>query len=1427
MKKIYYLLLTLAITSFAFGQDMVITGAFDGPLAGGTPKLIEVYVINDITDLSTYGFGSATNGGGTDGQELPFVGSATAGDFIYITDGGNGGEANLMTYFGIEPDYVSSAAAINGDDALELFSGGVVIDTFGDINADGTGTPWDYLDGWAYRTSSTGPDGATFTIANWTFSGINANDSCGSNSTCASEFPIGSFTNEAVSVCTASEGFETFPLVDWTLYSSNTSNGVTQSTSWANSGLNSLRFASYSSASTYDQYAVTPQLVTTSGDQTISFYYKSSSSSGTERFKVGTSSTGDDFANDFTWSDEIVSSTTAAQYSSDLPVGTKYVAIHYYSNYQYYMYVDDFCMPELYVPDCLSPTDLAVSDITPTTASVTWIANNGEMAWEYQYVESGATPAETGTATSDNPLALTALTSNTSYDVYVRANCDTDGMSDWSMVSFTTPCEVYSIPYFEGFEAGYTHASTVGGCLSQESISGMGTWLANNTLTSYNRAPRTGDWNAYVGYGNEDWLFISVDLTADMSYTASVHARQDGSTASNSDITISYGASASAAAMTNTIVPATGIVNGDYQLISGAFTPTTSGTHVIGIKGYMNFSPYYISLDDISIDLSPDCLMPTNLAVSDITTTTASVSWTANNGETDWEYQYVESGATPAETGTATSDNPLALTALTSNTSYDVYVRANCDTDGMSDWSMVSFTTPCEAYSIPYFEGFESGYTHASSVGGCLSQESITGTGTWAANNTLTSYNRAPRTGDWNAYVGYGNEDWLFISVDLTADTSYTASVYARQDGSTASNSNITISYGASASAAAMTNTIVPATGIVNGDYQLISGAFTPTTSGTHVIGIKGYMNFSPYYISLDDISIDLSPDCLMPTNLAVSDITTTTASVSWTANNGETDWEYQYVESGATPAETGTATSDNPLALTALTSNTSYDVYVRANCGDGSFSAWIQSTFTTLPGCGDTVTDSGGSTGNYAANELTTVTVYPDNAGDLVTFTFLSFNTESCCDDLTVYDGPDTSSTVFGTYAGSTIPDPITSSHSTGALTFVFDSDSSLQYGGYEIAISCSPPPFTPPTWVGDWLLDPVAGALAVGPNAGSVGLWYASSAADVDTRACLFDDIHRFNVDGTYEQIMQDQTWLEAWQGVGVTDGCGTPIAPHDGSNAATYTYTGETVTVIGDGAFMGLAKVHSTGQDGVSGGSITYNIVSVDENYLVVNIQYAPGADDTWQFRFRNANYTPPTTDVTFTVNTESIEEVGPNGMYLGGGILGGAQAYAMTDADADGTWEVTLTLNEGTTGNYIFLNSPSNDSDWGTKEVLTGQECADGEFDDRLLAPVGADDYTLQHCFGSCDTDGTCSSLGIDDAELSQFTYFPNPVNNVLSIKAQASIDSITVYNMLGQTVVKSTPNTTTTAVDMSGLQTGAYFVQVAINNSIETVRVIKN
>ena len=85
----------------------------------------------------------------------------------------------------------------------------------------------------------------------------------------------------------------------------------------------------------------------------------------------------------------------------------------------------------------------------------------------------------------------------------------------------------------------------------------------------------------------------------------------------------------------------------------------------------------------------------------------------------------------------------------------------------------------------------------------------------------------------------------------------------------------------------------------------------------------------------------------------------------------------------------------------------------------------------------------------------------------------------------------------------------------------------------------------------------------------------------------------------------------------------------------------------------------------------------------------------------------------------------------------------------------------------------------------------------------------------------------AALGVEEASMVQFTYFPNPVNDVLTIKAQNTVEDIKVFNMLGQLVLSQSPNTRDCTVDLSAMQTGAYFVQVSIDNSVETVRILKN
>jgi len=189
----------LAMPAAANAQDLVITGVVDGPLTGGVPKAIEVCVLNDVADLSVYGLGAANNGGGSDGEEFTFPAvAASSGTFLYVASE----DAGFIDFFGFAPDYTSGAASINGDDAIELFMLGSVVDVFGDINVDGSGQPWEYTDGWAYRNTGTGPDGSTFVPGNWAYSGPNALDGETTNATAATPFPAGSFASCSPSVPT-------------------------------------------------------------------------------------------------------------------------------------------------------------------------------------------------------------------------------------------------------------------------------------------------------------------------------------------------------------------------------------------------------------------------------------------------------------------------------------------------------------------------------------------------------------------------------------------------------------------------------------------------------------------------------------------------------------------------------------------------------------------------------------------------------------------------------------------------------------------------------------------------------------------------------------------------------------------------------------------------------------------------------------------------------------------------------------------------------------------------------------------------------------------------------------------------------------------------------------------------------------------------
>jgi hypothetical protein len=154
---------------------------------------------------------------------------------------------------------------------------------------------------------------------------------------------------------------------------------------------------------------------------------------------------------------------------------------------------------------------------------------------------------------------------------------------------------------------------------------------------------------------------------------------------------------------------------------------------------------------------------------------------------------------------------------------------------------------------------------------------------------------------------------------------------------------------------------------------------------------------------------------------------------------------------------------------------------------------------------------------------------------------------------------------------------------------------------------------PSTAPTVLGTWKIAPEAGSLKVGPNPQS-GEWFSISDAQVAERACFYDDLYVFNADGSFQNVLGADTWIEGWQS-GSGDACGAPIAPHDGNTPATFNYDegAGTITVNGTGSYLGIPKATNTGEissPADAPASITYNIVQLDLNNMVLDIEAGNG-------------------------------------------------------------------------------------------------------------------------------------------------------------------------------------------------------------------------
>ena len=74
--------------------------------------------------------------------------------------------------------------------------------------------------------------------------------------------------------------------------------------------------------------------------------------------------------------------------------------------------------------------------------------------------------------------------------------------------------------------------------------------------------------------------------------------------------------------------------------------------------------------------------------------------------------------------------------------------------------------------------------------------------------------------------------------------------------------------------------------------------------------------------------------------------------------------------------------------------------------------------------------------------------------------------------------------------------------------------------------------------------------------------------------------------------------------------------------------------------------------------------------------------------------------------------------------------------------------------------------------------------------------------------------------------SSFTFYPNPVKDVLNISNAQNISKVQVINLLGQEMMVKTMNENQGQIDMSQLSSGTYLVKVTSEDQVKTIKVIK-
>ena len=1077
---------------------------------------------------------------------------------------------------------------------------------------------------------------------------------------------------------------------------------------------------------------------------------------------------------------------------------------------------------------CPRPTNFTVSEITGSSVTLSWMGPEDASAWNVAYGPSPFTvTSDTQYETVyDTTITIDELTAGTSYDFYVQADCGSEP-SAWRGPITAAPGV---------FTFGTTGSSSITAC----------------DLTIYDNGGPNGNYTAYCDY-------TLIVYPSDPDSVVSISGTFAG------ESTIDYlsvyeGTSTSGTLLQKITSGSSGTVI-NFGPLTSESGPLTLYFHSDGSVQYAGFAA------TVSCVEAPDCRTPYGLTANNITADEATITWTAEQGANIELYykKNSESTWTVVTSSDFTTENSCLLTNLDPATTYSVYV-ANICTDTTLTTATITFTTLCSAVTAPYSENFAGFNTAvspcwerftglASSVfnGGALTAS----TGGWSFSSSNVFPIGHPKVNIYGTSCNYWlvspsidlsqlSDPALMFSLALTdyynedpiedptaqADDQFMV-VISTDNGTTWSAANATV-WNNTTTGDYVYNTI----STTGEDITISLSQYAGQTIRIAFYG-ESTQSGGDNDLHIANVVVNEAPSCMRPTNITVSDINTTSATLSWNAGGDETSWNIAYGVPGFDPNNTTDIipVSSNPFTLTGLNALTQYEVYVQADCGGGDMSLWTSNpvsfataacditdqceyVFVCTDGYGDgwngasiTVQQNGVSVAtveaiNHSMSSTTTVDTIRVMLCDNVSTTFL-WNTGSFDDEADV--------TVIG-------PDGTTLYNHTDMETIT--SDTLL---AFTTDCSGSGPVVTDPT---------------VATNAAtSIAQTSATLNATITNPSGVTITAKGFEwkqtVGGTYTQIAGTGT------GNTFTANLTTLIANTGYTYKAFITFNG--TTVYGD------EMTFTTTATPVDPCDVPTNVTTSNVTYNAADVTWNAGTANAWNVQYKEASASAWGNSIAVTAATYHISGLNAETAYqvrvqanCGNGNLSDWTAPvnftteaepvepcdAPTNLDITNITPYTATMSwtaGGTETAWKVGYKLSTASQW---QEATVQQTT---YEIEGLTPESTYDVRVKAvCAADNESDFITSTFttipdAINEVTLAQsISLMPNPADNYIELRVNSNVvvKEVVVYNAFGQTIQTVNLTDNHARIDLSNVSSGMYFVRVNGDNVSATKKFIR-